>query len=51
MPYYGLKDIVFLLFLLIIYFYYVFFSPYALGHADNYIEANPLVTPIHIVPE
>ena len=22
-----------------------------LGHADNYIEANPLVTPAHIVPE
>ena len=25
--------------------------PNALGHADNYIEANPLVTPAHIVPE
>jgi ubiquinol-cytochrome c reductase cytochrome b/c1 subunit len=29
----------------------VFYLPNALGHADNYIEANPLVTPAHIVPE
>jgi ubiquinol-cytochrome c reductase cytochrome b subunit len=25
--------------------------PDALGHSDNYIKANPLVTPTHIVPE
>ena len=30
---------------------FVFYSPNILGHADNYIEANPLVTPAHIVPE
>jgi ubiquinol-cytochrome c reductase cytochrome b subunit len=29
----------------------VFFLPNALGHPDNYIEANPLSTPAHIVPE
>tara|TARA_B110000438_G_C15605930_1_gene560109 strand:- start:303 stop:815 length:513 start_codon:yes stop_codon:yes gene_type:complete len=29
----------------------VFFAPNVLGHPDNYIEANPLVTPAHIVPE
>jgi ubiquinol-cytochrome c reductase cytochrome b subunit len=29
----------------------VFYFPAALGHTDNYIEANPLVTPTHIVPE
>jgi ubiquinol-cytochrome c reductase cytochrome b subunit len=29
----------------------VFFAPNFLGHADNYIEANPLSTPAHIVPE
>ena len=29
----------------------MFFNPNALGHADNYIPANPLVTPAHIVPE
>ena len=31
--------------------FFVFYSPNILGHADNYIEANPLVTPAHIVPE
>ncbi len=29
----------------------VFFAPNMLGHADNYIPANPLATPAHIVPE
>ena len=31
--------------------YYLFFFPNLLGHSDNYIEANPMVTPVHIVPE
>jgi ubiquinol-cytochrome c reductase cytochrome b/c1 subunit len=30
---------------------FVFFAPNLLNHPDNYIEANPLVTPPHIVPE
>jgi quinol-cytochrome oxidoreductase complex cytochrome b subunit len=29
----------------------VFFYPNALGHPDNYIKANALITPKHIVPE
>jgi len=29
----------------------VFFYPNLLGHSDNYLPANPLVTPEHIVPE
>jgi ubiquinol-cytochrome c reductase cytochrome b subunit len=29
----------------------VYYSPNTLGHPDNYIEANPMVTPEHIVPE
>lgn len=33
------------------YFYFVFFAPNSLGHPDNYIVANPMVTPTHIVPE
>ena len=36
---------------LIFFAWFVFFIPNYLGHADNYIEANPLVTPAHIVPE
>ncbi len=35
----------------LIFAYFVFFKPNALGHPDNYIPANPLVTPAHIVPE
>ena len=33
------------------FFIFVFFYPNVLGHTDNYIPANPLVTPTHIVPE
>jgi len=36
---------------MLIYFSFVFYFPNALGHPDNYIPANPLVTPPHIVPE
>ena len=31
--------------------WFVFYLPNYLGHADNYIPANPAVTPTHIVPE
>jgi quinol-cytochrome oxidoreductase complex cytochrome b subunit len=31
--------------------YFIFLAPNVLGHSDNYIEANPMVTPAHIVPE
>ena len=40
-----------MLFILLFFFDFVFYSPNILGHADNYIEANPMVTPAHIVPE
>jgi quinol-cytochrome oxidoreductase complex cytochrome b subunit len=50
-PYYTVKDLfglsVFLIFFAII----VFYLPDALGHPDNYIPANPMATPNHIVPE
>ncbi len=36
---------------MIVFSFFVFFSPNTLGHPDNYIEANPLVTPASIVPE
>jgi ubiquinol-cytochrome c reductase cytochrome b/c1 subunit len=50
-PYATLKDSVGLVFFLIFYSWFIFYTPNFLGHADNYIEANPLVTPAHIVPE
>ena len=50
-PYMVMKDFLSLLAFLIIFLWFVFFAPNFLGHPDNYIEANPLVTPSHIVPE
>ncbi len=50
-PYYTMKDSFGLVVFLIVYAVFVFFMPNALGHPDNYIPANPLVTPAHIVPE
>ncbi len=50
-PYYTSKDGFGLGVFLILYCAMVFFLPNALGHPDNYIPANPLQTPAHIVPE
>ncbi|WP_095012442.1 cytochrome b [Tsuneonella mangrovi] len=50
-PYYTAKDGFGLGVFLIAYFAMVFFLPNYLGHPDNYIEANPIATPAHIVPE
>jgi quinol-cytochrome oxidoreductase complex cytochrome b subunit len=50
-PYATLKDAFGLVCFLIFYAWFLFYVPNYLGHADNYIEANPLVTPAHIVPE
>ncbi len=50
-PYYTVKDYLGLGFFLIFYAILVFFAPNFLGHPDNYIPANPLQTPPHIVPE
>ena len=50
-PYIVIKDLFALLLFLIVFAFFVFYSPNILGHSDNYIEANPLVTPAHIVPE
>ena len=50
-PYAVTKDVFAMFVFLIPFAYFVFFMPDWLGHADNYIEANPLVTPPHIVPE
>jgi quinol-cytochrome oxidoreductase complex cytochrome b subunit len=50
-PYYIFKDILGLLIFFIFFIYFIFFNPNYLGHSDNYIFANPLSTPTHIVPE
>ncbi len=50
-PYYTSKDGFGLGLFLILFAGLMFFAPNLLGHADNYIEANPMSTPAHIVPE
>ena len=50
-PYATIKDGFFLTVFLILFAWFVFYVPNYLGHPDNYIPANPSVTPTHIVPE
>ena len=50
-PYYTTKDSVGLCVFLLVFAILVFFLPNLLGDPDNYITANPLVTPAHIAPE
>jgi quinol-cytochrome oxidoreductase complex cytochrome b subunit len=50
-PYYTIKDLFGLSVFATIFAAAVFFFPNFMGHPDNYIPANPMVTPAHIVPE
>ena len=50
-PYYVAKDVFGMGVFLMIYFAVVFWAPNFMGHPLNYVPANPLVTPPHIVPE
>src|SRR6266446_5178094 len=50
-PYYTIKDLFGLVVFLLIYSFLVFYTPNYLTSSDNYIPANPMQTPNHIVPE
>jgi ubiquinol-cytochrome c reductase cytochrome b/c1 subunit len=50
-PYATIKDSFMLAVFMIVFAWLVFYVPNYLGHSDNYIPANPAVTPTHIVPE
>jgi quinol-cytochrome oxidoreductase complex cytochrome b subunit len=50
-PYFFIKDTLSFIAFLMFFSFFVYYSPNTLGHPDNYIEANPMVTPEHIVPE
>jgi ubiquinol-cytochrome c reductase cytochrome b subunit len=50
-PYYTVKDFFGIGVFFLVFFGFLFYAPNYLGHPDNYIPANPLVTPPHIVPE
>nr|YP_010240839.1 cytochrome b [Calohilara tibetensis]QTG40247.1 cytochrome b [Calohilara tibetensis] len=50
-PYFSFKDIVGFLIMLMLLTMLTLMNPYLLGDPDNFIPANPLVTPVHIQPE
>jgi ubiquinol-cytochrome c reductase cytochrome b subunit len=50
-PYCYVKDLFVFISFAVFFSFVVYFYPNVLGHSDNYIPANPLVTPAHIVPE
>nr|AWV83391.1 cytochrome b [Yezoterpnosia nigricosta] len=50
-PYFSIKDILGFLLIIIVFMLLIMMEPYMLGDPDNFIPANPLVTPTHIQPE
>lgn len=50
-PYYYVKDLLGIIAFALFFGVFAYFYPNVLGHPDNYIQADPLVTPPHIVPE
>jgi ubiquinol-cytochrome c reductase cytochrome b/c1 subunit len=50
-PYATIKDVFAVVVFMILFAWFIFYQPNYLGHADNYVPANPSVTPAHIVPE
>ena len=51
LPYFYVKDLFGLVIFAAFFSFFVVYAPNYLGHPDNYIEADPMVTPPHIVPE
>jgi ubiquinol-cytochrome c reductase cytochrome b subunit len=50
-PYATIKDALAMVLFFMFFAWFVFYLPDFLGHPDNYVPANPLKTPAHIVPE
>jgi len=50
-PYFSIKDLVGIGFMLLLLRFIVFFNPWLLGDPENFLPANPIVTPVHIQPE
>nr|YP_010485985.1 cytochrome b [Papilio dialis]UVW82144.1 cytochrome b [Papilio dialis] len=50
-PFFTFKDLIGFIFLLMMLSLLTLTNPYLLGDPDNFVPANPLVTPIHIQPE
>lgn len=50
-PYFLFKDLITIFMFILVLSVFVFFMPNALGDSENYVPANPMSTPISIVPE
>nr|WDA94034.1 cytochrome b [Apotropina sp. 1 JJC-2023a] len=50
-PYFTFKDLIGFIVMLMLLIMLTLVNPYLLGDPDNFIPANPLVTPVHIQPE
>ena len=50
-PYFSIKDIIGIVITIIIFSLFLLLKPYLLSDPDNFIPANPIVTPVHIQPE
>jgi len=50
-PFFRIKDILGYFLTLIFFLTFILIEPYTLGDPENFIPANPLVTPVHIQPE
>nr|YP_010414517.1 cytochrome b [Gatzara nigrivena]URT60670.1 cytochrome b [Gatzara nigrivena] len=50
-PYFSFKDIIGFILMTFMLLMITLYAPYGLGDPDNFIPANPLVTPVHIQPE
>jgi len=50
-PYFTIKDLLGFVITLILFLTFILLEPYTLGDPENFIPANPLVTPVHIQPE
>ena len=51
MPYYLIKDLGGYVITFLFFIYFIFYKPWYFGDPENFISANPLVTPLHIQPE
>uniref|UniRef100_A0AAU7YRE6 Cytochrome b n=1 Tax=Rhopalus kerzhneri TaxID=3151525 RepID=A0AAU7YRE6_9HEMI len=50
-PYFSTKDLMGMMFIMTMFITLILLEPYLLGDPENFIPANPLVTPVHIQPE
>jgi len=51
LSYFAIKDLLGIIYFITLLGIIIIYTPNLLGHPDNYIEANHMVTPLHIVPE